>query len=220
MTLSTSSTSDAIEKTTSRHLAVVATAYGGPEVLSVVDVEVPPPGPGEVTIEVRAAGVNPVDSKFFSGTGPFGNSPDNLPMRVGLEVAGLITAVGAGAVGPAGPLSVGDAVIAYPASGGYATAITVSANVVVPKPAELSWEQAAGMLLVGATALHAVAVINVGQGDTALVHGRTAVNRCRSDGGGDCQRAKPEARTRCWGRRVDLWTGPTRSRETSRSDGH
>jgi NADPH:quinone reductase-like Zn-dependent oxidoreductase len=92
-------------------------------------------------------------------------------MRVGLEVAGLITAVGAGAVGPAGPLSVGDAVIAYPASGGYATAITVSANVVVPKPAELSWEQAAGMLLVGATALHAVAVINVGQGDTVLVHG-------------------------------------------------
>jgi len=171
MTLSTSSTSDAIEKTTSRHLAVVATAYGGPEVLSVVDVEVPPPGPGEVTIEVRAAGVNPVDSKFFSGTGPFGNSPDNLPMRVGLEVAGLITAVGAGAVGPAGPLSVGDAVIAYPASGGYATAITLSANVVVPKPAELSWEQAAGMLLVGATALHAVAVINVGQGDTVLVHG-------------------------------------------------
>ncbi|MDT7775565.1 MAG: hypothetical protein QOC67_4489 [Pseudonocardiales bacterium] len=40
---------------------VVAAAYGGPEVLSVVDAEVPPPGPGEVTIEVRAAGVNPID---------------------------------------------------------------------------------------------------------------------------------------------------------------
>jgi NADPH:quinone reductase-like Zn-dependent oxidoreductase len=124
-----------------------------------------------VTIEVRAAGVNPVDHKFFSGRGPFGNSPDNLPIRLGLEVAGLITAVGPGAVGPAGLLSVGDAVIAYPATGGYATAITVPANVVVPKPAGLSWEQAAGMLLVGATALHAVAVINVSPGDTVLVHG-------------------------------------------------
>ena len=120
---------------------------------------------------MRAAGVNPVDHKFFSGRGPFGNSPDNLPIRLGLEVAGLITAVGPGAVGPAGLLSVGDAVIAYPATGGYATAITVPANVVVPKPAGLSWEQAAGMLLVGATALHAVAVINVSPGDTVLVHG-------------------------------------------------
>ncbi|MDT5115022.1 MAG: NADPH:quinone reductase [Mycobacterium sp.] len=170
-TMTSSTTSDATEKSANRHLAVVATAYGGPEVLSVIDVEVPPPGPGEVTIEVRAAGVNPVDYKFFSGTGPFGNSPDNLPMRLGLEAAGLITAVGPGAVGPAGLLAVGDAVIAYPANGGYATAITVPANHVVPKPAELSWEQAAGIMLVGATALHAVTAINVGQDDTVLVHG-------------------------------------------------
>ena len=168
--MTSSTISEATEKSASRHLAVVATAYGGPEVLSVVDVEVSPPGPGEVTIEVRAAGVNPVDHKFFSGRGPFGNSPDNLPVRLGLEVAGLITAVGPGAVGPAGLLSVGDAVIAYPATGGYATAITVPANVVVPKPAEMSWEQAAGMLLVGATAVHAVAVAKVSSGDTVLVH--------------------------------------------------
>jgi NADPH2:quinone reductase len=149
--------------------AVVAAAYGGPEVLSVVDAEVPSPGPGEVTIEVRAAGVNPIDFKLYGGA--FGSSPDNLPMRLGLEVAGVITKVGAGAAGPAGPLSVGDEVIAYPIEGGYATAVTVPAAGVVPKPAELSWEQASGLLLVGATAVHAVAVVKVSSGDTVLVHG-------------------------------------------------
>src|SRR6202044_3004131 len=115
------------------HFAVCAVAYGGPEVLSVVDAEVPPPGPGQVTIEVRAAGVNPIDYKIYSGA--FGRA-GNLPMRLGLEIAGVITAVGSDAAGPAGPLSVGDEVIAYPTEGGYATAVTVSANGVVPKPAE------------------------------------------------------------------------------------
>jgi NADPH:quinone reductase-like Zn-dependent oxidoreductase len=148
---------------------VVAVAYGGPEVLSVVDTEVPPPGPGEVTIEVRAAGVNPIDYKLYGGYR--GNSPDDLPMRLGLEVAGVISEVGTGAAGPAGPLSAGDEVVAYPALGGYAAAITVPASQVVPKPAELSWEQAAGLLLAGATAVHAVAAVEVGSGDTVLVHG-------------------------------------------------
>ena len=133
-----------------------------------VEAEVPSPGPGEVTIEVRAAGVNPIDRKLYSGA--FGSSAENLPLRLGLEVAGVITEVGPGAVGPAGPLSVGDEVIAYPTEGGYATAITVSANGVVPKPAELSWEQASGLLLVGATAVHAVAAVKVGSGDTVLIH--------------------------------------------------
>jgi len=149
--------------------AVVAAAYGGPEVLSVVEAEVPSPGPGEVTIEVRAAGVNPVDYKLYSGA--FGSSPDNLPVRLGLEVAGVITEVGPDATGPSGPLSVGDEVIAYPTQGGYATAVTVPAKVVVSKPRELSWEQASGLLLAGATAVHAVAAAKVSPGDTVLVHG-------------------------------------------------
>jgi NADPH:quinone reductase len=163
----TSPTSAVTEERAS-HFAVVAAAYGGPEVLSVVDAEVPRPGPGEVTIEVRAAGVNPIDRKLYSGA--FGSSADNLPVRLGLEIAGVISEVGLDAVGPAGPLSVGDEVIAYPTEGGYATAVTVSANGVVPKPTELSWEQASGLLLVGATAVHAVAVVKVNSGDTVLVH--------------------------------------------------
>jgi NADPH2:quinone reductase len=149
--------------------AVVAAAYGGPEVLSVVEAEVPSPGPGEVTIEVRASGVNPIDYKLYSGA--FGSSPDNLPVRLGLEVAGVITAVGPEAAGPAGPLSVGDEVVAYPIKGGYTSSATVPANVVVPKPADLSWEQASGLLAVGATAVHAVAVAKVSSADTVLIHG-------------------------------------------------
>jgi len=163
------SPTDAITEQSASHFAVVAAAYGGPDVLSVVDAEVPSPGPGEVTIEVRAAGVNPIDRKLYSGA--FGSSAENLPLRLGLEVAGVITKVVPGAAGPAGPLSVGDEVIAYPTEGGYATAVTVPANRVVPKPPELSWEQASGLLLVGATAVHAVAAAKVSSGDTVLIHG-------------------------------------------------
>jgi NADPH2:quinone reductase len=151
------------------HSAVIATVYGGPEALSVVEAKVPPPRPGEVTIEVRAAGVNPIDYKLYSGV--LSSSPDGLPMRLGLEVAGVITEVGPDAVGPAGPLSVGDEVIAYPTEGGYATAVTVPAKAVVPKPTGLTWEEAAGLSLVGATAVHAVAVAKVSPGDTVLIHG-------------------------------------------------
>jgi hypothetical protein len=54
-------------------LAVIATAFGGPDVLAVVDESVPEPGPGEARIEIRAAGVNPIDYKAYSGM--FGTDP-------------------------------------------------------------------------------------------------------------------------------------------------
>jgi NADPH:quinone reductase-like Zn-dependent oxidoreductase len=83
----------------------------------------------------------------------------------------VVTAAGADAIGPAGPLAVGAEVIVFPATGGYAEELTVPARTVVPKPPEVSWELAAGLLLVGATALHTVTVIGVRAGDTVLVHG-------------------------------------------------
>jgi NADPH:quinone reductase-like Zn-dependent oxidoreductase len=144
--------------------AVVATAFGGPEVLSIVDVELPEPGPGEVTIEVRAAGVNPVDVKVYSGA--FGSDPARLPMRLGAEAAGLVTAVG-----PTGALHVGDEVIAYRVSGAYAERIVVPAASVLHKPATLDWPAAAGLMLVGVTAEHALEATAVTAGDTVLVHG-------------------------------------------------
>ena len=114
---------------------VVATAFGGPEVLSVVEQPDAPPGPGEVVLEVRAAGVNPADWKAY--TGAFGRDDSRLPLRLGYEAAGVVSAVGEGATGPAGPLTAGDEVIAFRVSGAYADRLVVPAAALVPKPAAL-----------------------------------------------------------------------------------
>jgi len=149
--------------------AVVATEFGGPEVLSVIDVPVRQPHPGEVLIEVRAAGTNPIDYKQYSGM--MGHNPDNLPIHPGREAAGVVTEVADGAEGPAGVIGVGDEVVAFRIAGGYAGEIVVPASAVVPKPTTLSFEQASGMMLTGTTAVHGLAVIRAGAGDTVLIHG-------------------------------------------------
>ncbi|WP_369241257.1 zinc-binding alcohol dehydrogenase family protein [Streptomyces sp. R21] len=148
---------------------VVANAYGGPEALAVIDVTVPEPGPGQVRIVVRAAGVNPFDHKMYSGA--FGADPSNLPMRLGVEAAGVVTAVGADATGPAGSVEVGDEVIAYRAPGAYAAELVVPASSVVPKPAGLSWEQAGGLMAAGVTAVHVLEAIGLRKDESVLIHG-------------------------------------------------
>jgi NADPH2:quinone reductase len=148
---------------------VVATAFGGPEVLSVVERPTGTPGPGEVLLEVRAAGVNPADWKGY--TGVFGRDPAKLPLRLGFEASGVVAAVGPDAVGPAGPLAVGDEVIGFRLQGAYASSLVVGASTLVPKPATLDWGQAAGLMLTGATAVHALTAVDAGAGDTVLVHG-------------------------------------------------
>lgn len=145
--------------------AVVARAYGGPEVLQVVDVQVGPPGPGQVLLDVRAIGVNPSDWKQYSGV--WGTDPDRLPLRLGHEAAGVVVAVGEDVEG----ITPGDEVIAYPATGAYADRLLVRATSVLPKPAGRSWEKAAGLMVTGVTAFHALTATHVGAGDTVLVHG-------------------------------------------------
>jgi len=151
--------------------AVVATAFGGPEVLSLVDIEPGAPGPGHVLVEVRAAGVNPIDYKRYRGSS--GADPAQLPMRLGFEAAGVVSQVGDGdqAQGFDGPVRAGDEVIVYRVDGAYATELVVAASSVVHKPATISFEQASGLMLAGATAVHALQVAKVGPGDTVLVHG-------------------------------------------------
>jgi len=148
---------------------VVATAYGGPEVLSVVDEPAARPGPGEALVRVRAAGVNPADYKAYSGA--WSLDPAALPMRLGFEAAGVVTEAGPDAAGPAGPVRPGDEVIAFRVSGGYATELVVPAGSLVPKPAALGWAEAGGLMLAGATAWHCLVATGIGPGDTVLING-------------------------------------------------
>jgi len=147
----------------------VATQYGGPEVLDIIEVPTPEPGAGEVRIGVRGAGVNPIDFKVYSGM--FGTKPENLPIRLGFEVAGVVEAVGPDVT----DFAVGDEVIAHQVSGGYAEQIVAPVATLVRKPTNLDWSEAAGLILTGATAVHALAAVDASAGETILIHGAGGV---------------------------------------------
>src|SRR5690349_14166330 len=148
---------------------VVATAFGGPEVLSLAEEPGAAPGPGEVVLEVRASGINPSDWKSYSGV--WGRDTSRLPLRLGSEAAGVVAAVGEGATGAAGPLAVGDEVIGFRLTGAYSERLVVPGAALVPKPAGMDWAAAAGLMLAGATAVHALTAVGLGNGDRVLVHG-------------------------------------------------
>jgi NADPH:quinone reductase len=145
----------------------VATDFGGPEVLRTRTVDLDPPQRGQVTIEVRAAGMNPADFKHI---GP-GQDRRLLPLTLGYEVAGTVAALGPDTVLASGDGAVGDEVVAFQIGGGYATALTVSATDVFAKPASLDFAQAANILLVGTTASEMLHVTKASSGDVVLVHG-------------------------------------------------
>ncbi|MCW2516561.1 MAG: alcohol dehydrogenase [Mycobacterium sp.] len=148
---------------------VVAESYGGPEVLALQDIELPALGEGQVLVDVRAAGANPIDYKLYSGQ--MGDDPSRLPLPVGMEVAGVVAEITPGAAGYTGPLTVGDEVIVTNVDGGYAERVVAQAADVGHKPESLSFEQAAGLLLAGETAWHLLTNTRVGTGDTVLIHG-------------------------------------------------
>ncbi|PRZ43695.1 NADPH:quinone reductase-like Zn-dependent oxidoreductase [Antricoccus suffuscus] len=148
---------------------VVATAFGGPAVLRVIDEPDPTPGAGEVLVELRAIGVNPFDYKVYSGE--FGTDESTLPLRLGGEASGVVTAVGQGAVGPAGAVNVGDEVILSAVPGAYTERVVVPGDSVIPKIAHFDWESAAGWPAVSGTADEALETVGLGEGETVLVHG-------------------------------------------------
>jgi NADPH2:quinone reductase len=145
---------------------IVAPAdFGGPEQLALQTVPTPEPGPGEVRVAVRAIGVNPIDWKLYSGA--LGRDPQSLG-GFGFELAGVVDAVGDGVT----DWAPGDEVIAAQVPGnGYTDAAVVPAAGLFTKPAGLSWELAASVPVVGATAAHAVEAAGVADGTTLLVHG-------------------------------------------------
>ncbi|WP_162806322.1 NADP-dependent oxidoreductase [Sphingosinicella terrae] len=122
--------------------------YGGPEMLRVEDVADPSPGPGEVLIDVAATSVNPVDWKIRSGAAKaIVQYP--MPLVLGGDVAGTIAAVGEGV----SEFGVGDEVFALLGLvGAYAERIVASAEIAAPKPAGLSFAEAASLPLVALTA--------------------------------------------------------------------
>lgn len=144
----------------------IATAFGSLDGLHLDTVEVPAPQAGQVTIDVKASGVNPADYKMVL----YGQDPGALPVRIGYEVAGVISAVGPDTELEEGR-RLGDEVIAFRVTGGYTTKITVDADDVFAKPANLGFAEAANLFLAGATAADMLRVTGVTKGDTILVHG-------------------------------------------------
>jgi NADPH:quinone reductase len=145
----------------------VAVDFGGPEVLQSIDVDVPGPGRGEVTIDVRAAGMNPADAKHIAP----GQDRKLLPLPLGYEVAGIVTALGPGTELASGGGTAGDRVVAWEITGGYTTAITAPASSVFAKPSALTFAEAASLLLVGTTAADLLHACGAREGETVLLHG-------------------------------------------------
>ncbi|MFW0797116.1 NADP-dependent oxidoreductase [Gordonia sp. CPCC 205515] len=143
----------------------VATGPGGLDDFAFVDDTLRPPDPGEVTIEVRAAGVNPADLKHARRA-----STSDFPLPIGYEVAGRIAAIGPDTEIASGGGQVGDEVLAFRVRGGYATALTVPADKVFAKPESLLYPEAANLLLAGTTAADMLRAAEVERDETILLH--------------------------------------------------
>jgi NADPH2:quinone reductase len=144
--------------------AVRVHKVGGPEVLTFEDVDVPAPGQGQVKLKQHACGVNFIDTYFRMGMYP---SPVGLPFVAGNEGAGEVIAVGPGVT----DLKVGDRVAYVVPLGGYAAERLLPADRAVKIPANISYEQAAGMMLKGMTAEYLLnRTFKVGKGTTVLMH--------------------------------------------------
>lgn len=145
--------------------AVTYSEFGGPEVLTVTEIDAPQPGEGQVAVRVTAAGVNPIDHKLRAGIRP--SATISKPRRLGNDGAGVVTAVGADVDG----YRVGDEVIVFGASGVYATDIVVQAARLTPLPPGVSPAIGAALGIPVGTAYQSVRSLGVGPSDTLLVHG-------------------------------------------------
>jgi NADPH2:quinone reductase len=145
--------------------AVMVSRKGGPEVLQVIELPLEPPGPGQLRIRVRAAGVGSTD--FFVLAGKYRYAP-KIPLVPGYEVAGVVDAIGAGVTG----FEVGHRVAALTVYGAFAEFLIREAEHFLPIPDAVSDRDAAAVILNYITAwqmIHRVA--NVRSGQAALVTG-------------------------------------------------
>jgi NADPH2:quinone reductase len=145
--------------------AVMLTKKGGPEVLQVVELPIEPPGPGQLRVRVRAAGVGSTDLIML--TGSYLYAP-KIPFVPGYEVAGVVDAIGAGVTG----FEIGERVAALTVYGSFAELLIREAEHFLPIPEGVSDRDAAAVILNYVTAwqmIHRVAKVQ--RGRTALVTG-------------------------------------------------
>jgi NADPH2:quinone reductase len=136
---------------------------GGPEVLTYEDVEIGAPGAGQVKVRQHASGVNFIDTYFRMGLYP----APSMPFIAGNEAAGEVVAVGEGV----GDLRAGDRVAYVVPLGGYAVERLVPADRAVKLPTNISYEQAAAMMLKGMTVSYLLKrTFKVQKGQNVLIH--------------------------------------------------
>lgn len=141
--------------------------YGGIDVLGVVEVPRPVPGPGEALVRVKAAGINPGEAAIREGV-MHERWPATFPSGQGSDLAGVIEEVGpeVSAVSP------GDEVIGWTDQrASQAEYVVVSADHLTAKPPGVSWEAAGALFVAGTTAYAAVRAVGAGSGDTVVVSG-------------------------------------------------
>jgi NADPH:quinone reductase-like Zn-dependent oxidoreductase len=141
--------------------------YGGRDVLEVVEVPRPSPGPGQVLVEVKAAGINPGEAKIRDGLLD-AMWPATFPSGQGSDLAGVVQEVGEGVAG----VSAGDEVIGFTHNrASQAELVVVEATDITARPADVPWEVAGSLFVAGTTAYAAVRAVAAGPGDTVVVAG-------------------------------------------------
>ncbi|MGA9856938.1 MAG: NADP-dependent oxidoreductase, partial [Solirubrobacteraceae bacterium] len=147
--------------------AVRFTRYGGTDVLDVVDVETPEPGPGQLLVRVRAAGINPGEAKIREGL-LHERFPATFPSGQGSDLAGVVEAVGEGVVA----FAPGDEVIGFTDNrASHAELALVEAANATRRPEGVPWEVAGALFVAGSTAVATVNAVGAGPGDTVVVSG-------------------------------------------------
>jgi NADPH:quinone reductase-like Zn-dependent oxidoreductase len=147
--------------------AVKFDKYGGIEVLQVVEVDRPIPGPGKVLVRVKAAGINPGEASIRKGV--FAERwPSTFPSGLGSDLAGIVEQVGPGVAN----VAVGDEVIGFTNErASQAEYVLVESGNLVPRPANVPWEQAGALFVAGTTAYAAVRSVALSAGDTVVISG-------------------------------------------------
>lgn len=141
--------------------------YGGAGVLDVRDVPTPEPGPGQVLVRVKAAGINPGEAKVRDGL-LHSRWPATFPSGQGSDLAGIVESLGPEASG----VTVEDEVIGWvDTRSSQAEYAVVDVANLVPKPASLPWEVAGAIPVAGFTAWAAVRAVGVSEGDVVVVSG-------------------------------------------------